>query len=717
MMKKQGLALAVLLSIMGSGAVYAEETMRHELNEVVVEETRANLANGTMSTEQTVGILGAKDIIETPLHQVTYTEKALDTFSKPGRGLLDTLALDPAVRATNGSLDTSVYIRGLSTNGFRWNLNGVPGMTHQMQMPYNFAEEVSVIAGPSIGITGSSSSMSTQSGGVVNMISKKAKAEPNATFGLSWSNDSYFTQEMDIGKRFGENKEYGVRIMAMNGNGGLAVDGTNDKKRGVYINLDHAGDHSTTNILAGYDYDSQDGRSNTINLDNSITSLPKLPKNTNNLSPAWSNDKYENYTVVLNHKQKFDDHAEFFINGGYHKEDYTSWLQQWSSRKLLNLNGDYTGTYTQMPVFHTTRYIGTGIKGDFKLGDFENNYVFSVDKSWFKRSRDNNVSAANKYPVTGNIYTGASSPKPTIVWDPITKQYATQMSGWSLIDTIKTPNEKVELTVGLHSHSVENVHYDDKTESGKTIKSHATSPVLGLVYKFTDDVSIYADHTETFSEGSSIGASYANSNEILPPSKTKQNEIGVKYRNADVLHTFSAFDITQANAMEVPNPADPARPFYRLDGEKEYKGLEYSAVGKLSDKWNVIFGISYLDAKQSKTKGGINDGRRISALPEWSSDLALTYQPDSDTEIIGRINYTGKALLRNSSSYAATIEVPSATLFDLGIKHKTKIGSQPVTLGAMCYNVFDKTYWYASGENAIGVGSPRTFMVSASFDL
>lgn len=52
---------------------------------------------------------------------------------------------------------------------------------------------------------------------------------------------------------------------------------------------------------------------------------------------------------------------------------------------------------------------------------------------------------------------------------------------------------------------------------------------------------------------------------------------------------------------------------------------------------------------------------------------------------------------------------------DLGGSWDTHFGRQPVTLSAWCYNLFDKDYWYAAGENSIGLGAPRTYAISAQF--
>lgn len=52
---------------------------------------------------------------------------------------------------------------------------------------------------------------------------------------------------------------------------------------------------------------------------------------------------------------------------------------------------------------------------------------------------------------------------------------------------------------------------------------------------------------------------------------------------------------------------------------------------------------------------------------------------------------------------------------DLGGSWDTHFGKQPVTLSAWCCNLFDKDYWYAAGENKIGLGAPRTYAISAQF--
>lgn len=202
---------------------------------------------------------------------------------------------------------------------------------------------------------------------------------------------------------------------------------------------------------------------------------------------------------------------------------------------------------------------------------------------------------------------------------------------------------------------------------------------------------------------------------MLPPTKTKQDEFGLKYKTGRFLHTLSMYTIKKANGIAVPNGDGTER--YALDGEQRNRGIEFSTAGDISDKWSVILGLTYMDARQRKTEHGRNDGRRVEAVPEWSGDLALIYKPNDVLQVTSRLSYVGSEVIRNTASYSQPIHMPSVALLDAGISWDTHIGSQPVQLSAFCYNLLNKEYWYAAGSNAIGLGAPRTFAVSAQFSF
>ena len=344
--RRNWLVLAVVGALTGMslhGSVYAAEAegerTSHELSETVVEAGRAKLAGGLVERKENIGLLGSKDVMETPFQAMTFGKKALEQFSVPDRTILDTLSLSPAVRVGQGATDSNVTIRGLSSNGNKWYINGVPGMAHQKDMTANFIDSVTVIAGPALGVRGTTAGWQENAGGVVDMISKKASAKGDREAKLSFHGKSYVSQSVDLGERFGENKEWGVRFNVLQGQGTLSVDHARMWKWGVYLNLDHKTANSTTNLLMGYDYTRQRGDGNSLSVAKTLKSLPKAPSATVNFSPDWAEDTYNDWTFILNHEQKLSEHAKAFLNAGYHKENYTSWIQGYG-RTLLNMDGD-----------------------------------------------------------------------------------------------------------------------------------------------------------------------------------------------------------------------------------------------------------------------------------------------------------------------------------------------------------------------------------------
>ena len=87
---------------------------------------------------------------------------------------------------------------------------------------------------------------------------------------------SSFQQMVDVGKRFGDKQRWGVRVMADNIDGETAVKGEKLTQRDVFVNIDQKTTNSKTNILAGYNYNKQQGMvSYGVGFDSSLTSLPK----------------------------------------------------------------------------------------------------------------------------------------------------------------------------------------------------------------------------------------------------------------------------------------------------------------------------------------------------------------------------------------------------------------------------------------------------------
>lgn len=727
-MKKRQIALAAaictaLTSVGFVGDAFAAEKndddlMSFNLAEIVVHGQRY-IAGEFVRATSNVGILGEQDAMKSPISTTTISEKAVGTFLSSTEGLSKTLSLVPSVVKTYDAAVDCVSIRGFADDGRGFVINGIPGMQAMTRQSSNYIESVDVIEGPATGINGSG--MANRSGGTISINSKKALMdEDTRKVGIKYHSKGAHEEYVDFGTRLGEDKRYGVRINASNTNGERSVENWNLKQKNIYINLDQETENSKTNFMFGYTDTDSSGRPYGLTVKNDPkkpennyigNALPSAPDGKINTNPSWRRDKNTNLVMTLNHEQKINDHLKAFLNAGHFKQDWYYYVG--FSKTLLNEAGDFKATSDNYTLLEKRDYAQIGLKGDFKTGDLKHEWVAGVDRMWHYYGSPGWANTTTVSCGTGNIYhpnTGSFDP-PTFA--QVDAYYGThaRISGWSVMDSITTGNEKLNILVGLNGKSIAKDSYKkDGSHEAKSGDYYDVSPSFGINYTFDPRVAVYANHTEEFVEGKMVSSNdYENQGTTLDPYKTKQNEIGVKFKTGDFFHKISYFDIKKANAVDVYKPGY-AKPFLLADGENRHKGFEYTATGTLAEKWNLIGGFMHLNAKQKTTKVETN-GKRPNGVPEWSANLGVEYKASDDFSVLMRGNYVGSSYVLDEK-----YSVPSYFTLDAGVNYKTSLNSTPVTLRAMCYNVTNKKYWAPSG-NTLHSGGPRTFMLSAEFDI
>lgn len=716
-MKKRHVALAAAICMALANVGFVSSAFAAEKNddadlqtfnlaEIVVHGQRY-IAGEFVRATSNVGILGEQDAMKSPISVTTISEKAVGTFLSSTEGLSKTLSLVPSVVKTYDAAVDCVTIRGFADNGRGFVINGIPGMQAMTRQSSNYIESVDVIEGPATGINGSA--MATRSGGTISINSKKALMdEDTRKIGIKYHSKGAHEEYIDFGTRLGEDKSYGVRINASNTNGERSIENWNLKQKNIYINLDQETANSKTNFMFGYTDTDSSGRPYGLTVSKNFkgNALPSAPDGKINTNPTWRRDKNTNLVMTLNHEQKINDHLKAFLNAGHFKQDWYYYVG--FSKTLLNEAGDFSATSDNYSLLDKRDYAQIGLKGDFKTGDLKHEWVAAVDRMW-------NYYGGPDYDVesgwTGNIYhpnTGSFAPPTFAQVDAYYGEHS-RISGWSVMDSITTGNEKLNILVGLNGKSIAKDFYkQDSSHNKKSGNYYDVSPSYGINYTFDPRVAVYASHTEEFVEGKMVtGNDYENRGTTLDPYKTKQNEIGVKFKTGDFFHKVSYFDIKQANPVDV---YIGGLKYQLADGERRHKGIEYTATGTLAEKWNLIGGFMHLNAKQKTTSAATN-GKRPNGVPEWSANLGVEYKASDDFSVLMRGNYVGSSYVLDEK-----YGVPSYFTLDAGVNYKTSLNSTPVTLRAMCYNVTDKKYWAPSG-NTLHSGGPRTFMLSAEFDI
>ncbi len=709
--------LCAVASVSYVANVSAEAAMKHDMNEVIIEGARTPqpMAGGNINDAYSNGVMGVQSVQDTPFTVVSFTEKTIKAFSDPTQPLTSVLANNPSVRSTGTNFYDDFSIRGMNLNGYQIYLNGIPGLFAQGSTPINYVGRVDVTAGPAM--TTNVATSSESAGGFVNMVSAKAPENDLAKVGVTFSGRGAMTETIDMSHRFGDSKKWGIRINALNKSGETAIPDEEKEQKNIFINVDYKDAKSNTNILMGYVDDTVKNSLRWFTFDSNLGFTPKAPdihKNYGFDAMKWQADKW---IMTLNHEQKISEDWSAFVNAGYGRYDvYNNSNSDW--RYTIHKDGSFDDFIALYPFKADNRSLQIGTKGKVQTGEVEHNLVLAADKFWGKSY--NSVRYMLDEKIEGNLQDGITSEPNSIPKFPGVSPFISSKSeytSYKFVDTMKVG--KFDIMAGLIKQKADITSYkrnaDKTTNIGKTItKSDDISPLYALVYKPNDNLSVYASHSESFGKGSRVsGSKYVNDGDILNPTKTKQDEIGVKYVTNNLAISLAFFDTVKENTMDIPVAGKENLYQKTTDGEVDYKGFDLSVFGKLSEKWNVMGGVLYTKSETDKSTGGKYDGIRKNGIPRWSGVTALEYSPDEDWSLIVRGIYSGSFTIKNEM-----YKLPSYFTVDLGAKYRTQINNTPVTFNAMLYNAFDKAYWepLAGGDNLI-LSNPRTFMLSAEFEL
>jgi len=719
---KKALVMSVLCAVASVGFVMSAsaETMHGNLDEVVVEGSKDVLPGGNVRTTAKLGVLGDKSVMDIPYSEMSMTAKAVETYGDPSQPLANVLMNNPSIRtSTTSPMYTDFSMRGINMNGNHMMLNGVPSLFYQFTTPpSHIIDRIDITSGPNAGVNGvNMSNNGTNSGatpapGTINIVTKRATDTPVNRYTQTFSGRGNAGEFIDVGRRFGENNEWGIRVNAEYMEGGLALPGAEKNEKNIFINMDHRGDNNITNLFAGYFDLRVNGGQRWFSLPNSYSStvLPDAPDSKNNYDFNGTTKYVHGYLATLNHEHKLDDTWSYFANMGYSRRSGNKDNQGASIK--FDEHGNFVGNqFNQQNEEGKNAYVQLGLKGNLETGAVKHDLVLSVDRSWARYWNKSKSYKPNGQDILGNLYDGIIFPDNFVLqnFGDGTPQWEETNIGLTIADTISYGKASLLLAASRKHESFESF-------TGKSFKNDNVLPTYGLTYKPVENMAVYYGHTESFSRGLVVsGNDYTNNGETMDPVKSKQNEFGVKYQNAGVMTTLSYFDIDEANRYDIN--ADGGMKTKVDDGKNRYKGVELTVNGKLADKWTVTGGLIYLDAEREKTKNGTKDGCFVNGVSEWSGVLGLEYNPEESWGIVGRAVWNDKAYIDSGSNSGKT-EIPSYVTFDLGVNYKTKINTVPVKLSAMCYNVADKDYWMGRGSSTtIGLSMPRTFMLSAQFDI
>lgn len=734
------LAASVILAISGGISASAATTLDTIYVDANKDKGVVVAPGGLVNETAKLGILGNQSIMDIPYTEMSMTAKTLDTFYDPSQPIASVLQNNPSIRtSTTSPMYTDFSMRGINMNGNHMMLNGIPSLFYQFNGPIaHYIERMDITSGPNAGVNGvSMSNNGTNSGatpapGTINVVTKKAADTPINRYTQTFSGRGNFGEFIDVSRRFGENNEWGVRVMGEYMEGELALKDAEKNEKNIFVNIDRRGETSTTNFFVGhFDLRVNEGQ-RWFTYAGTGTELPGAPDSNIPYDFDGTTKWMHGWMFTFNHEKELSNDLTWFTNIGHsarsgNKYNSGANLVFDENGNFMNTKNPDTGKWVNSNAANAQNesgrnsYFQTGLSKKFETGAVKHQASLAFDRSWAVYY--NKSVTGDKGLISGGIYNGPVYDD--TFYDKIPalqtalKSWDEVNTGITIADSLSYGKWDVLLAASRKHENFTAYNVGAKSNETKQFKNDDWLPTYGVTYKPNDDLAIYASQTESLSRGyivnNTSNKTYANENEVFSPSTSKQKEVGVKYKFGNILTSLAYFDI---NTQSIVDETIGGKLYARRDGRDSYKGWEWTINGKPTDKWTITGGLLYVDGEREQTAGGKNDGKYINGVAKWSGVLGATYEPNDQWALIGRLNWVGEAFIDNSNSPTKTTRIPSYTVLDLGVNYKTTISDIPVTFTAMCYNALDKDYWMGRGSSTtFGLSMPRTFMLSASFDF
>ena len=257
--------------------------------------------------------------------------------------------------------------------------------------------------------------------------------------------------------------------------------------------------------------------------------------------------------------------------------------------------------------------------------------------------------------------------------------------------------DNIKLMIGGRHDSFDIIVADIKNMTSESRKDTEFSPRAGLVFKPSEEMSLYWSFSQSFlpRSGEQYKALSATSAR-LDPDVFESNEVGLKYDISPRLNlTLSYFNSEQTRA-ERDNDTGENSEVRGLTVD----GLEVQLKGQLTDRLDVMVGYSSLDGETSS-------GGEPREIPDHTFSLYAKYQVSDKYGLAFGITRQGESKIKDNNP---DLVLPKFTRVDLGFYYRLSNGLQ---LQANIENLNDELYFpHSHSTHQVSVGEPFNAHIS-----
>ncbi|AMM24993.1 TonB-dependent receptor [Variovorax sp. PAMC 28711] len=701
------------------------ETIRVEASaDASAEGLSKPFAGGQVARGSRIGVLGNQDMMDTPFNTTTYTRDLIS--NQQAQSIGDVLLNDASVRSARGfgNFQQAYFIRGFQVFSDDVAYNGLYGLVPRQYMATEFVERVEVFRGANAFLSGAGGGAVSGSGigGLINVLPKRASNEALSEITVGAQTGGQGFAAVDLARRFGPDQSTGIRLNAVRRDGGTGIDNEKHELSALALGLDWRSRNVRLSADFGYQNDKQKSPRPSVTPASGLP-IPDAPRADTNFAQPWTYSNSRDTFATARGEVDITDSITGWAALGARRSTEDNVLAPTS---LDNTLGDFSGYRFDNARKDSVSTGEIGLRGKFVTGPVT--HTATVSASQFESKSRNAYDFFGFGLVNDNIYTPRGSLEPTHfpAYSPGGGQLSNPLvteriknSSFAIADTMSFANDAVRVSLGARRQKIEDFtyDYDDGTPSSAYSKSR-TTPVAGIVFKPTANVSIYANYIEGLVKGdtagqlTSTGAALLNGGTVFAPSVSRQKEVGVKYDGGNFGASAAFFDIGKPN-YGVTNQV------FGRDGEQRNRGLELSGFGEPVRGLRLLAGVTLMDP-EVRSPGNSTDGnnaigvakRQINVGAEWDvpgvSGLALN----------ARVIHTGKQY----ADAANTQVVKAWTRLDIGARYLMDIGdNRTLILRARIDNLTNRSYWESvggyPGSNYLVLAKPRTFAVSGTINF
>ena len=445
-----------------AASVAAQTTSKTALDEVVVSDQaeaigglQKTYSGGQLARGGDLGILGKTDLMNVPFSTTNYTSELIE--NQQALNISDVVMSDASVRTlqARGGYGEDFQIRGFSVGSRDVAMNGLYGLSPATRMPLEMIERVEVLKGPGSLTNGVGPNGSV--GGSINVVTKRAGDAPLTRLTTTYMGSAQFGTHLDVGRRFGEDNQWGVRANGVWRNGEGNIDDGRQRLGLGSLGVDYVGSRLRWSGDLLYTSGKTVGFRPQSAFLAGITQVPGVPDNRSSFYPGAA---LEDKAKTAMSRVEYDINDSTMVYGALGYSEVTSDQNFPTAATRINTAGDFTVRNGYYDEYNKTASADVGLRTRFKTGEIGHTLVVSANSMQRETGYFYQLTTA---AVPSNIYN--PSPLPAINFARGTPSKSADLEQYSVAvaDTMAFFNNRLLATLGLRDQTI-----NQKSVNGST---------------------------------------------------------------------------------------------------------------------------------------------------------------------------------------------------------------------------------------------------------